>query len=172
MSTRGTTSLFILLIFAGLFIVGCNKESVVQLSPYEQYKVDSVIIQNYIIENQLDAFDVEYDGKKYGVFCAILEEGTNEPGVTPSLNADVTVKYKGYLVNGKVFDQTEDGDSAKFNLAGVIVGWKLGFTALSKGDKATLIIPSYYGYGSVSQGRSIPANSVLIFDVELLNFTK
>jgi FKBP-type peptidyl-prolyl cis-trans isomerase FkpA len=169
MLKRNLLYLFIFVIFTGIFVAGCKKEPT-PLSFYEQYKIDSVIIQNYITENQLEAFDVEYNSQATGVYCVILEEGTEETDLSPGISSDVTVKYRGYLVNGSVFDQTEEGDSLSFNLGGTISGWRIGFTALSKGDKARLIIPSFYGYGTVSK-KNIPANSVLLFDVELLNFS-
>lgn len=170
MFTKNQLFLFLFLMSGGIIMTGCNKETS-YISPYEQYQIDSVIIDQYISENQLDAFDVEYDSLYYGVYCSILEEGTEEPDVNPSIYADITVKYKGYLVDGTVFDETAEGDSVTFYLGGMISGWRIGFTALSKGDKATLLIPSYYGYGT-SQIGTVPSNSVLLFDVELLNFTE
>jgi len=138
-------------------------------NPYEQYQVDSLIIEDYINQNGLDAFDVEYNGAKYGVYCDITEEGSVDTSLFPDINSTITVKYKGYLIDGTVFDETKGSATYTSPLTNLVDGWKIGFTALSKGDKATLLIPSFYGYGQNGVG-DIPVNSVLLFDVELVSF--
>jgi FKBP-type peptidyl-prolyl cis-trans isomerase len=59
-------------------------------------------------------------------------------------------------------------------LSGTIVGWQIGFLEMNKGTKATLFIPSGLGYGDediyTGFDRHIPANSILVFDVELLDY--
>ena len=86
----------------------------------------------------------------------------------------VKVHYIGKLTNGTVFDQSVGkGDPFAFTLGAhsVIEGWDQGIKFLGKGEKATLIIPAAMGYGESDQG-SIPANSTLIFDVELMEVVK
>ena len=91
---------------------------------------------------------------------------------TPALEDTVTVHYTGTLVDGSVFDSSvERGQPAKFPLNGVIKGWQEGLQLMPKGSKYKLYIPSELGYGEQSAG-SIPPNSVLIFEVELLDIAK
>lgn len=80
----------------------------------------------------------------------------------------VAIAYKGYLTNGKLFDQTTDKAFA-FTLGqqGIIPGMQMGIGGMKVGGKRRIIIPSSLGYGNKDHG-PIPANSVLIFDVELL----
>lgn len=82
----------------------------------------------------------------------------------------VTVHYTGKLTNGKVFDSSVDrGEPFVFNLGAgqVIQGWEKGIVGMKEGGKRKLTIPPQMGYGSRAVG-PIPANSTLIFDVELL----
>ncbi len=82
----------------------------------------------------------------------------------------VSVHYTGKLANGNVFDSSVSrGLPFEFPLGGgmVIEGWELGIAGMKVGGKRTLTIPPELGYGSQDMG-SIPPNSTLIFDVELL----
>lgn len=86
----------------------------------------------------------------------------------------VKVHYTGKLTNGTKFDSSVDrGTPFSFKLGAgqVIKGWDEGIALLNVGDKATLTIPSELGYGAQATG-SIPANSVLVFDVELLDIVE
>ncbi len=124
-----------------------------------QSERDAEIIEKYISDNGLTA---TYSGS--GLYYVISKQGT---GVYPNANSQVTVKYDGLLVNGNVFD-TSPSTGATFALSDVIKGWQEGLTYFKKGGKGTLLIPSELGYGSQKTG-SIPANSVLVFNIELLD---
>jgi peptidylprolyl isomerase len=84
----------------------------------------------------------------------------------------VTVNYVGMLTNGTVFDASANHGTTgfTFNLGAgqVIKGWDEGVAGMKVGGKRELVIPPSLGYGAQSVG-SIPANSVLVFEVELLN---
>lgn len=82
----------------------------------------------------------------------------------------VVVHYTGKLTNGKVFDSSLDrGQPFSFQLGQgqVIQGWERGIVGMKEGGKRKLTIPPKYGYGERAVG-PIPANSTLIFDVELI----
>jgi peptidylprolyl isomerase len=83
----------------------------------------------------------------------------------------VTVQYVGKLTNGTVFDASlnHGTDGFSFNLGGgqVIKGWDEGVAGMKVGGKRELIIPASLGYGAQAVG-SIPANSTLIFEVDLI----
>jgi len=82
----------------------------------------------------------------------------------------VTVHYTGKLTNGTVFDSSvERGEPFVFNLGAgqVIQGWEKGVAGMKEGGKRKLTIPPQMGYGARAVG-PIPANSTLIFDIELL----
>src|SRR5690606_9802506 len=95
----------------------------------------------------------------------------NPEGQVPDSGDQVEVHYVGTLTDGKKFDSSKDRNKTfKFQLGAgrVIKGWDEGFKYLKKGDSATLIIPPHLGYGSRNMG-TIPPNSTLIFEVELVD---
>lgn len=136
-----------------IFISSCKKD---------QIKLDDDIIQDYLQENNIDAQKHES-----GLYYLITLEGDGE---FPDTNSDVTVKYKGYLTDGEVFDETGD-EAVTFNLSQLISGWKIGIPLLSRGGQGIFFIPSNLGYGEYQAG-VIPPNSVLIFEIELIDFSK
>lgn len=86
----------------------------------------------------------------------------------------IVVNYKGTLLDGTVFDSSYDrGTPFSFTLGAgeVIEGWDKGFDGMKIGGKRKLVIPSSMGYGAQAVG-TIPANSTLVFEVELLEVTK
>lgn len=97
-----------------------------------------------------------------GLQYIIREAGnSNHPGPQDT----VLVHYKGSLLDGTVFDQTEEGgEPIELTLDRVIPGWTEGIQLIGEGGTITLYIPSELGYGSRAAG-SIPANSTLMFDV-------
>lgn len=129
---------------------------------------DAAAIQEYIKANGIQNVKTTASGLHY----AITQEGT---GATPTKGQNVSVNYTGKLLDGKVFDSSVDPkfqhpEPLVFPVGGgrVIAGWDEGFMLLNKGSKATLIIPSGLAYGDKAMGADIPANSILVFDVELL----
>jgi peptidylprolyl isomerase len=95
-------------------------------------------------------------------------------GATAEAGDSVTVNYVGMLTNGTVFDASASHGTTgfTFNLGAgqVIKGWDEGVVGMKVGGKRELVIPASLGYGAQAVG-SIPANSVLVFEVELLNVT-
>jgi peptidylprolyl isomerase len=101
-----------------------------------------------------------------GLMYIIEQEGT---GVHPKPNQEVEVHYTGWLTNGTKFDSSRDRNTTfKFPLGQgrVIKGWDEGIALCKIGGKIKLIIPHWLAYGSTARP-SIPAESTLIFDVEL-----
>ncbi|MFH0757035.1 MAG: FKBP-type peptidyl-prolyl cis-trans isomerase [Bacteroidota bacterium] len=89
-------------------------------------------------------------------------------GPTPADTSEVEVHYEGSLIDGKVFDSSyERGEPISFPLNRVIPGWTEGVQQMPVGSTYMLYIPSELAYGSRGSG-PIPANSVLVFKIELL----
>lgn len=100
-----------------------------------------------------------------GLQYEVLQAGT---GAKPGAEDTVTTHYEGRLIDGTVFDSSyERGEPATFPLNRVIPGWSEGLQLMAPGAKHRLFVPSTLAYGERSTGQ-VPANSTLIFDVELL----
>lgn len=103
-----------------------------------------------------------------GVQIKITEKGN---GIKPATGDRITVHYTGKLTNGTKFDSSVDRSQPftfTLGIGQVIKGWDDAFAVLQTGDKATIVIPPTLGYGERAAGK-IPANSTLIFDVELIS---
>lgn len=142
--------LLLLFLFITPFISSCDKD--VKSS-----------IEDYIAENNLEA-----ESTADGLYYVIEEPGSDEK---PDLTSDVKIHYEGKLTDGSIFDSSyARGEPSDFFLGGnLIKGWKIGIPLFGKGGKGKLIIPPSLGYGSLSQP-GIPRNSILIFDIELIDF--
>ena len=93
-------------------------------------------------------------------------------GPKPAATDVVRVHYKGTLLDGTVFDSSYDrGQPAEFGLAQVIPGWSEGVALMPVGSKYTFWIPAELGYGEAGGG-PIPPNSMLTFEVELMEIVK
>ncbi|MEI8344231.1 MAG: FKBP-type peptidyl-prolyl cis-trans isomerase [Candidatus Moraniibacteriota bacterium] len=85
----------------------------------------------------------------------------------------ISVQYTGKLTDGTVFDATSKHGGTPFDFTigqgQVIKGWDQGLLGMKVGEKRTITIPADLGYGATGAGSSIPPNSTLIFDVELVS---
>lgn len=91
-------------------------------------------------------------------------------GASPKATNTVKVHYRGTLIDGTEFDSSyKRGQPAEFGVGQVIKGWTEALQLMKKGAKYQLTIPSELAYGERNSG-TIPANSVLNFEVELLDF--
>ena len=140
--------------FAILLILSssCNKKKA-----KEQAKADDTIILQYIADHNLNAIKTAS-----GLYYVIDTQGL---GAQPTSNTQVKVAYKGYLTDGTKFDESTTG--VIFKLSEVIVGWTEGITYFKEGGSGKLLIPSALGYAG-QEKPGIPANSVTIFDINLL----
>lgn len=111
--------------------------------------------------------DSTYMETASGIKYVVLKEGN---GVAPKATDAVTVHYTGKLPDGTVFDSSVSrGEPATFPLGQVIPGWTEGLQLMKTGGKTIFYIPANLGYGEQGVPGSIPPNSPLIFEVELLS---
>jgi FKBP-type peptidyl-prolyl cis-trans isomerase len=100
-----------------------------------------------------------------GLYYIVLKEGT---GASPKPTDTVRAHYRGTLTNGKEFDSSYNRGPMTTPLNSLIPGWVEGMGLMKAGGKNRLIIPPELAYGDRQVGNAIPPNSILIFDIELL----
>lgn len=101
-----------------------------------------------------------------GLQYEVLVEGKGE---IPEATSKVKTHYHGTFIDGRIFDSSvERGEPATFPVNGVIRGWTEALTMMPVGSKWKLYIPSDLAYGSQGASGSIPPNTTLVFEVELL----
>lgn len=147
----------ILIAFTILLFTACgsddnNNNNTTDYSTQNEEEIVAYIAANNLVATKSDS----------GLYYVIDDAGN---GSQPNTSDNVTVAYKGYFTNGKVFDQS-DSDGISFGLGQVIPGWTEGITYFKEGGSGMLLIPSHLGYGNSGRG-SIPGGAVLIFDVDL-----
>lgn len=127
----------------------------------ELVQKDSLALNDFL--KSLSDVKLTNSGLRY-----IVQKSTN--GKAVKSGDKVTVKYKGTLLNGTVFDQSKEGGepfSFTVGLGQVIKGWDEGLMLMKEGEQFKLIIPSELAYGEGGSG-PIPPSSTLVFDVELV----
>ena len=133
-------------------------------NPKNQDDLDRNIIVNKLIDNLW-----EFKKTDSGIYYKIDPPGT---GGHPNLNSNIKCHYKGTLLDGREFDSSfKRNKPLEFTLGQVIAGWQEAIPLLEKGGKGTFIVPSRLAYGqSFPPGTIITANSILMFEIELLDF--
>ncbi|MCE7067839.1 FKBP-type peptidyl-prolyl cis-trans isomerase [Dyadobacter sp. CY326] len=136
----------------------------------KQKAIDAKVIEDYLAKNNLKA-----KAQKTASGLTYVDEVVGT-GDSPKAGDNVKVHYTGKLLDGKVFDSSKNGGRPPIDfqvgVGMVIPGWEEGIMLMKKGGKRTLIIPSGLAYGAEGSPGAIPANSVLLFDVELIDFGK
>ncbi|PWK70855.1 FKBP-type peptidyl-prolyl cis-trans isomerase FkpA [Mucilaginibacter oryzae] len=146
---------FLLFVFAPLVILAsCSKD---KFDASKQAAADDAAIKAYIGTDT--AYHATADGS--GVYYKMVTLGT---GARPTLSSTIKVTYTGKLLDGTIFQSATITNP----LSGLIQGWQSGLPYVRMGGRVILVIPSRAGYGNNAQS-GIPANSVLVFTIDLLN---
>jgi FKBP-type peptidyl-prolyl cis-trans isomerase len=126
--------------------------------------------------------DVEYVEKKWpnakrtftGLRYIILAPG-DTAGPMPEKGNEVTVIYKGMLLDGTVFDQSPDREhplTMRIGRGNLIEGWEQALQKMHKGEKWLLIVPPEMAYGARGKPPTIKRDATLVFEMELVDFKK
>lgn len=102
-----------------------------------------------------------------GLLFEVITEGEGEK---PEANDVVLVRYTGKLIDGTVFNQSEDKGGAFFEVPKLIPGFREGLSMMKKGGTYRLYIPAEIGYGDEGVFGKIPGGAATVFDVELIDF--
>lgn len=163
--------IFSIAVILSTFFLSCGKKDTVCNTNDSQVVAPASEIAN--VQTYLTANNITATKHSSGFFYTITQTGTGNAVV--NLCSSITIKYVGKLSNGTVFDQSPVGQTRTLKLGDLIVGWQKGIPLISSGGKITLYIPPSLGYGSkdVKDPNTgavvIPANSILIFDIELVS---
>ena len=146
-----------------LLIAGCNKDK--SECPYTDDAITVPAAEITALENYLTTKGITNAVKdNRGFYYKIQTAGT---GPTAGLCSLIDIYYTGTLTNDVVFDGTTT-TPASFTLGKLIPGWIKGIPLIKAGGRIQLYLPPTLAYGNQAVG-TIPANSILIFDIELLN---
>ena len=136
-----------------------------------QKGIDAKTIDKYIADNNLGDKIQRTDS---GLAYVVQDPGS---GGTPKPGDVVKVNYTGKLLDGTIFDSNINNPQTggqpidfQVGVGQVIPGWEEGIMSMKKGEKRMMIIPSGLAYG-IEGNQGIPPNSVLLFDVELVDFS-
>jgi FKBP-type peptidyl-prolyl cis-trans isomerase FkpA len=155
----------ILLLCVSLLVaVSCEDRSIA-ISPETQLAMDIEKIDQYLADNNIVA-ETHASGLRY----VIVNQGSGE---APGPDKCVRVNYKLWFLGEPTIIE-EASNFATALSSGMVLGWRIGLKEIQKGGRIMLYVPSGLGYGrtSTKQGTvTIPANQVLIFDVEVTNIT-
>lgn len=164
-------ALFILLVMvAGLSACKKSESEIARINT--QAVIDNKIITDYISTNGLTATakQVDSSGVATGIYYVVLAPGTGNALFTNS--TAITVDFTGkILTSGTVFTNSNNFHPS-FTLGAVIRAWKLAIPQIKKGGRIRILSPSRYAYGAFDQPDiGLPANSVVDFDIQLLDIT-
>jgi FKBP-type peptidyl-prolyl cis-trans isomerase FkpA len=156
------------LLFAVLVIgslTGCLKSgSSSYTCTYDPCSLKAPATEIQAVKDYLAANNITATQHCSGLFYSVDDPGS---GSSPVVCNNIYFSYVGKLTNGNVFDSTSS--PIAYNLSQLITGFKNGIPLVKKGGRIHLYIPPTLGYGSTSSS-SIPANSILVFDVTLVDF--
>lgn len=142
----------------------CSKDNQTY-DPVPQFNRDVDSIKAYLKAKNL----VAVQDSASGIFYNISYIG-NGVDTVKSTMSQIKALYKGQLLSGAVFDSTGTTPRDLGRAGGLITGFQFALTKITKGGKIRVYLPSFYGYGP-AENKGIPANSVLIFDIELTDIT-
>ncbi|MBY0245378.1 MAG: FKBP-type peptidyl-prolyl cis-trans isomerase [Sphingobacteriaceae bacterium] len=132
--------------------------------PYKkQWELDDVRILAFLKKNNITA--TKHSSR---VYYQVIKEGTGSDVI--DLNSTLVLNYTGRLLNGTTFDSSNSGTFSS-TLTTLIRGWQKVVPLFKKGAKIRIFIPSDLAYGTTGSGSTIPQNSVLDFDIEIVNVT-
>jgi len=148
-------------LFLTLLVVSCNTGSSdnTPIEPIDYSEINEEQINEYLAANNLQSQKTDS-----GLHYIIENQGDGEQ---PTASSNVTVAYKGYFLDGTVFDQS-DAEGISFGLNQVIEGWTEGIPLFNEGGTGVLLVPAHLGYGSFDYS-TIPGGSVLVFDINLIS---
>ena len=148
----------LLLLASALFLGACSGDDDAATGVPIDEQIDTFIADNNLTDVQRTSSGLVY---------VILEPGGPE---RPTVADDITINYRAYLTDGRTFDETS-GTPRTFPLGNLIRAWQEAIPLIGRGGEILILAPPSIAYGqNPPRGTGITSNSVLVFDIELVDF--
>lgn len=144
----------------GAMLGGCGKQE----PSSQHYDLTPASNQKYLADNAAQKGVVTTAS---GLQYRVINSGHGNAVANPT--DVVTVTYKGWTIDGHVFDQTQPGQTASFPAGRLIPGWVEALKLMHEGDEWQLVIPAALAYGADGAGADIGPNQTLVFNMKLIS---
>ncbi len=169
--------LFLILCSLLTLLSGCAGDKDNQQSPVsnDSLKEHMIAVNKIMVDNEssriaefIKRHQWKMDSTRTGVHYWVYAKGN---GTAPKRNDKIKINYKLFLLDGTSAYQSEKGKPLEFTLGRGenITGLEETLLLMHTGEKAWVIVPKYLGYGMTGDGKKIPGNSTLLYDVELVS---
>jgi FKBP-type peptidyl-prolyl cis-trans isomerase len=159
-----TMKIAVAIFFGAVAFVGPGAPNMVLAQAGTTYDLSAQSNQKFLVDNAAKKGVVKLPS---GLQYRVIKTGHGKSPTSP--DDMVTVTYKGWLIDGKVFDQTQPGQTANFPAGHLIPGWVQALKLMKEGDEWELVIPAQLGYGAMGAPGAIPPNQTLVFDMQLIS---
>jgi len=162
--------LFVLLASLLLLSIGCDKEEITRVEVIDpEWATVVTTPATGTPQEQIDRFvevnDMDTVVTSSGLVYVIQQPGE---GTKPTPSSTVSSRYRGYLVDGRVFDATDGGNARQFPLDRVIPAWTEGVPLIAPGGRIWMLVRPSLGYGSAGRSNTIiTGSSVMVFEIQL-----
>lgn len=159
------------MVCVAVIMTSCLKNDGDASCPYENTSINAPQAERDSIEAFLTSMNIQAEEHSTGFYYQVVTNGTDIGQM--GLCSEIKIDYSGKLKNGTQFDKQS---GIRFILGSLIEGWKKGIPLIKKGGRITLFIPPSLAYGKneVKDNQGvvvIPSNSMLVFDVSLIDYT-
>ena len=150
--------------FGAISLADCKDHNAMAAKASTTYDLSAESNKKFLADNAAKSGVIV---RPSGLQYRVIHAGTGKP--VKSAGDTVTVTYRGALITGKVFDQTQPGATATFQAGRLIPGWVEALSQMKEGDEWELVIPSGLAYGARGASDVIPPNQTLVFDMTLIS---
>lgn len=150
-----------IVIVTGLCIAGCLKRTSSAPCTPKTVEQDEPAILAYLSANNVTGYSKHSSGLYYKI-------DSSGYGASPNASSKIYVTYTGRFTDNTIFESKTSSETG-FTFGTLVQGWQIGLGMIGKGGHIRLYMPSALGYGCQAAG-PIPANSVLVFDIVLVDF--
>jgi FKBP-type peptidyl-prolyl cis-trans isomerase FklB len=154
----------VMIAFGVISLASCKDHNAMAAKASTTYDLSAESNKKFLADNAAKSGVIV---RPSGLQYRVIHAGSGKP--VTSGGDMVTVTYRGSLITGTVFDQTQPGKTATFAAGRLIPGWVEALSLMKEGDEWELVIPPELAYGAQGAGGVIPPNQTLVFDMTLIS---